>query len=185
MGPVAGHGQGGAFLDTHLADELSIIDLNIVSTVRLAKLVLRDMAGVDDGRVLVTSSIAATMPGSFQAVYNASKSFLQSFAEALQEELADTGVTITSLMPGPTETEFSERADMADDTRIGQSSKDDPGTVARQGFEALMAGEARVVGGGVSTKVQEAAAKVMPDRLKAAMHRRMAEPGSGDTSGRD
>jgi len=181
----AGHGQGGAFLDTHLADELSIIDLNIVSTVRLAKLVLRDMAGVDDGRVLVTSSIAATMPGSFQAVYNASKSFLQSFAEALQEELADTGVTITSLMPGPTETEFFERADMADDTRIGQSSKDDPATVARQGFEALMAGEARVVGGGISTKVQEAAAKVMPDRLKAAMHRRMAEPGSGDTSRRD
>ncbi|MFC7724789.1 SDR family NAD(P)-dependent oxidoreductase [Nocardioides sp. GCM10028917] len=176
----AGHGQGGAFIDTDLADELSIIDLNITSTVRLAKLVLRDMVAADEGRVLVTSSIASTMPGSFQAVYNASKSFLQSFTEALQNELKDTGVTLTSLMPGPTETDFFERADMADDTKVGTSKKDDPAQVAQQGFEALMAGKARVVGGGLKTKVQEAAGKAMPDRLKAAMHRRMAEPGSGD-----
>ena len=176
----AGHGQGGAFIDTDLADELSIIDLNITSTVRLAKLVLRDMVAADEGRVLVTSSIASTMPGSFQAVYNASKSFLQSFTEALQNELKDTGVTLTSLMPGPTETDFFERADMAEDTKVGTSKKDDPAQVAQQGFEALMAGKARVVGGGLKTKVQEAAGKAMPDRLKAAMHRRMAEPGSGD-----
>ena len=176
----AGHGQGGAFIDTDLADELSIIDLNIISTVRLAKLVLRDMVAVDQGRVLVTSSIASTMPGSFQAVYNASKSFVQSFTEALQDELKDTGVTLTSLMPGPTETDFFERADMADDTLVGTSKKDDPAQVAQQGFEALMAGKARVVGGGLKTKVQEAAGKAMPDRLKAAMHRRMAEPGTGD-----
>ena len=175
----AGHGQGGAFIDNDLEDELSIIDLNVVSTVRLAKLVLRDMVAVDAGRVLVTSSIAATMPGSFQAVYNASKSFLQSFTEALQDELKDTGVTLTSLMPGPTDTDFFERADMADDTLVGTSKKDDPAQVARQGFDALMAGKARVVGGGMKTKVQEAAAKAMPDRLKAAMHRQMAEPGSG------
>lgn len=176
----AGHGQGGAFVDTDLADELSIIDLNITSTVRLAKLVLRDMVAADEGRVLVTSSIASTMPGSFQAVYNASKSFLQSFTEALQNELKDTGVTLTSLMPGPTDTDFFERADMADDTLVGTSKKDDPAQVAQQGFDALMAGRARVVGGGLKTKVQEAAGKAMPDRLKAAMHRRMAEPGSGD-----
>ncbi|MGF9760474.1 SDR family NAD(P)-dependent oxidoreductase [Microvirga sp. 0TCS3.31] len=176
----AGHGQGGAFVDTDLADELSIIDLNITSTVRLAKLVLRDMVAADQGRVLVTSSIASTMPGSFQAVYNASKSFLQSFTEALQDELKDTGVTLTSLMPGPTDTDFFERADMADDTLVGTSKKDDPAQVAQQGFEALMAGKARVVGGGLKTKVQEAAGKAMPDKLKAAMHRRMAEPGSGD-----
>ncbi|WP_210503971.1 SDR family NAD(P)-dependent oxidoreductase [Nocardioides xinjiangensis] len=175
----AGHGQGGAFVDNDLADELSIIDLNITSTVRLAKLVLRDMVAADAGRVLVTSSIASTMPGSFQAVYNASKSFLQSFTEALQNELKDTGVTLTSLMPGPTETEFFERADMADDTLVGTSPKDDPATVARQGFDALMDGKDRVVGGGVKTKVQEAASKAMPDKLKAAMHRKMAEPGSG------
>lgn len=176
----AGHGQGGAFLDIDLADELSIIDLNIVSTVRLAKLVLRDMVARDEGRVLVTSSIASTMPGSFQAVYNASKSFLQSFTEALQNELKDTGVTLTSLMPGPTETDFFERADMAADTKVGTSKKDDPAQVARQGFDALMAGKDRVVGGGLKTKVQEAAGKAMPDKLKAAMHRQMAEPGSGD-----
>jgi short-subunit dehydrogenase len=176
----AGHGQGGAFIDTDLADELSIIDLNITSTVRLAKLVLRDMVAADEGRVLVTSSIASTMPGSFQAVYNASKSFLQSFTEALQNELKDTGVTLTSLMPGPTETDFFERADMADNTLVGTSKKDDPAQVAQQGFEALMAGKSRVVGGGLKTKVQEAAGKAMPDKLKAAMHRKMAEPGSGD-----
>lgn len=176
----AGHGQGGAFVDNDLEDELSIIDLNIVSTVRLAKLVLRDMVAADEGRVLVTSSIASTMPGSFQAVYNASKSFLQSFTEALQNELKDTGVTLTSLMPGPTDTDFFERADMADDTEVGTSRKDDPAQVARQGFDALMAGKDRVVGGGLKTKVQEAAGKAMPDKLKAAMHRRMAEPGSGD-----
>jgi len=174
----AGHGQGGAFIDTDLDDELSIIDLNITSTVRLAKLVLRDMVAVDAGRVLVTSSIASTMPGSFQAVYNASKSFLQSFTEALQNELKDTGVTLTTLMPGPTETEFFERADMADDTKVGTSKKDDPATVARQGFDAMMAGRDRVVAGGLKTKVQEAVSKVLPDKVKAAMHRGMAEPGS-------
>ncbi|MCF6379214.1 SDR family NAD(P)-dependent oxidoreductase [Nocardioides KLBMP 9356] len=176
----AGHGQGGAFVDNDLEDELSIIDLNIISTVRLAKLVLRDMVARDEGRVLVTSSIASTMPGSFQAVYNASKSFLQSFTEALQNELKDTGVTLTSLMPGPTETDFFERADMADDTKVGTSKKDDPAQVARQGYDALMAGKSRLVGGGIKTKVQEAAGKAMPDKLKAAMHRQMAEPGSGD-----
>ena len=176
----AGHGQGGAFVDIDLEDELSIIDLNITSTVRLAKLVLRDMVARDDGRVLVTSSIASTMPGSFQAVYNASKSFLQSFTEALQNELKDTGVTLTSLMPGPTETEFFERADMADDTAVGTSKKDDPAQVARQGFDAMMAGKDRVVGGGLKTKVQEAVGKAMPEKTKAAMHRQMAEPGSAD-----
>ncbi|WP_219413386.1 SDR family NAD(P)-dependent oxidoreductase [Pseudonocardia nigra] len=175
----AGVGQGGAFLDNDLAAEFAIIDLNIRSTVHLAKRVLRDMAARDAGKVLITSSIASTMPGTFQAVYNASKSFLQSFAEALQNELKDTGITITSLMPGPTETEFFHRADM-DDTRIGQASKDDPAKVAKQGFEALMKGEDRVVAASVSTKAQEAVGKVLPDKAKAAMHRRMAEPGSGD-----
>jgi short-subunit dehydrogenase len=172
----AGVGQGGAFLETDLADERSIIDLNITSTVHLAKLLLRDMVAQGSGRVLVTSSIAATMPGSFQAVYNASKSFLQSFTEAVQNELKDTEVTLTSLMPGPTETEFFERADMADDTKVGRSSKDDAATVAHQGFEALMGGKARAVGGGASTKLQEAVSKVLPDKVKAAMHRSMAEP---------
>jgi len=174
----AGVGQGGAVLETVLADELKIIALNVTSTVHLAKRLLTDMAALDDGRILITSSIAATMPGSFQAVYNASKSFLQSFAEALQNELKDTGITITSLLPGPTETNFFHRADMKD-TKVGSSPKDDPAAVAQQGFEALMSGRDKIIAGSVKTKVQGVANKVLPDKLKAAVHRRMAEPGSG------
>ncbi|MGY1704915.1 SDR family NAD(P)-dependent oxidoreductase [Geodermatophilus sp. SYSU D00697] len=175
----AGVGQGGPFVENELEDELEIIDLNVTSTVRLAKLVLRDMVARDEGRVLFTSSIASTMPGSFQAVYNASKSFVQSFAEALVEELADTGVTVTSLMPGPTDTGFFDRAQMQD-TRIGAGEKDDPAQVAEQGFEALMKGEDEVVAGSLMTKVQGAASAVIPDRLKSKAHRQMAEPGSAE-----
>lgn len=176
----AGVGQGGAFIDTDLADELAVIDLNVTSTVHLAKRLLRDMVARDEGRMLITSSIASTMPGSFQAVYNASKSFLQSFAQALQSELKDTSVTITSLMPGPTETDFFRRADMLD-TKVGQQDKDDPAQVAAQGFEALMAGRDKLVAGSLSTKAQGVANAVLPDRLKAAAHRRLADPESGDT----
>jgi short-subunit dehydrogenase len=175
----AGVGQGGAFIDTDLADELRIIDLNISSTVHLAKRLLQDMVARNEGRVLITSSIASTMPGPFQAVYNASKSFLQSFAEALDNELKDTKVTITSLMPGPTETNFFHRADM-EDTKVGQSSKDDPAQVAKQGFDALMAEKEKIVAGSATTKAQGVGNKVLPDKLKAAAHRQMAEPGSGE-----
>ncbi len=172
----AGIGRGGAFLDTDLQDEFDVIDLNVRSTVHLAKLVLRDMASRDTGRVLVTSSIASTMPGSFQAVYNASKSFLQSFTEALQNELKDSGITLTSLMPGPTETEFFSRARMMD-TPVGQTSmKDDAAQVAKQGFEALLKGDAKVVAGSLFTKAQGVVNAVLPDRVKAAAHRLMAQP---------
>jgi short-subunit dehydrogenase len=147
--------------------------------VHLAKLVVRDMVARDAGRILFTSSIASTMPGPFQAVYNASKSFVQSFALALRNELKDTGITVTSLMPGPTDTEFFERADMLD-TKIGSSDKDDPADVARDGFEALMKGDERVVSASVSTKAQGRFSRLMPDSVKAGMHRRMAEPGSGE-----
>jgi short-subunit dehydrogenase len=176
----AGIGAGGAFAtDTDLADELRIVDLNCRSTVHLAKYVVRDMVARGEGRILFTSSIASTMPGTFQAVYNASKSFDQSFALALRSELKDTGVTVTSLMPGPTETEFFERADMLD-TRIGAGEKDDPADVAREGFEALMGGEERVVSASLKTKLQGRGSRVLPDKVKAAMHGRMAEPGSAD-----
>jgi short-subunit dehydrogenase len=178
----AGVGAGGAFAtDTELDDELRIIDLNVRSTTHLAKLVLPDMVARDAGRVLITSSIASTMPGSFQAVYNASKSFTQSFGLALRDELKDSNVTVTLLMPGPTETEFFERADMLD-TKVGgdPDSQDDPADVARDGFEAMLAGRERVVSASLSTKLQGRASRLMPDRAKAAMHRRMAEPGSAD-----
>ena len=174
----AGVGKGGPFVENDLADELAIIDLNATSTVVLAKYVLRDMVGRNEGRVLITSSVASTMPGPYQAVYNASKSFVQSFAEALATELRDTGVTVTSLMPGPTDTEFFERGDLMD-TTLGQGPKDDPAQVARQGFEAMMAGRDKVLGGSVLSKAQAVVNSVLPDKLKSAGHAKMAEPGSG------
>ncbi|MFC7534035.1 SDR family NAD(P)-dependent oxidoreductase [Actinoplanes sp. GCM10030250] len=175
----AGRGIGGDFTrDTDLTDELNVIDVNVTSTVHLAKRVLSDMVARDAGQVLFTSSIASTMPGTYQAVYNASKSFVQSFAEALRAELKDTGVTVTSLMPGPTDTNFFHRAEM-DDTRVGSSKKDDPADVAKQGFEAMRKDREKVVAGSLKTKAQGVASKVMPDSVKAEMHRRMAEPGSG------
>ncbi|WBQ07937.1 SDR family NAD(P)-dependent oxidoreductase [Kribbella sp. CA-293567] len=173
----AGVGLGGAFAENDLATELKLIDLNVKSTVHLAKLILPDLVARNEGRILITSSIAATMPGSFQAVYNASKSFLQSFAEALQNELSDSAVTVTSLMPGPTETNFFHRAGM-DDTPVGRSSKDDPAEVAKQAYAAVMAGKDRVVAESIMTKAQELANKVLPDKVKAAVHRKMAEPDS-------
>ncbi len=171
----AGVGRGGAFVETPLADLRGIVELNVASTLHLAHLVLGDMVARDEGRVLLTSSIASTMPGSYAAVYNASKSFVQSLAEALQDELKDSRVTLTSLMPGPTETNFFHRAQM-DDTAIGQAPKDDPAAVARQGFDALLAGEDRVVAASLMTKAQEVAAKVLPDKVKARLHRKAAEP---------
>ena len=154
----AGIGRGGVFVDTPMDDLLSVVDLNVASTVQLTRLLLSDMVARNAGRLLLTSSIAATMPGTYAAVYNASKSFVQSFAEALQEELSDSEVTVTSLMPGPTETDFFTRAEM-DDTPIGQSKKDDPADVARQGFDALMAGKDRVVAASLKTKMMKRSAR--------------------------
>jgi short-subunit dehydrogenase len=174
----AGRGIGGDFVrETDLIEELNVIDLNVTSTVHLAKRLLPPMVARGRGRVLFTSSIASMMPGTYQAVYNASKSFVQSFAEALRAELKDTGVTVTALMPGPTDTNFFHRAEM-DDTRVGAGPKDDPAVVAKQGFEAMMKGKEKVVAGSAKTRIQGAASKVLPDSVKAEMHRGMAEPGS-------
>jgi short-subunit dehydrogenase len=183
----AGRGAGGAFVpgshptgqSTSLSDELTIIDLNVRSTTHLAKHVLADMVARGEGKALFTSSIASTMPGSFQAVYNASKAYVQSLVVALRDELKDTGVTVTSLMPGPTDTHFFETADMLD-TKVGSGSKDDPVEVARMGYEAMQAGEERAVAESLTTKMQAEISRVLPDRVKAAMHRNMAEPGSGE-----
>jgi uncharacterized protein len=176
----AGIGEGGDFArDTDLTKELRLIDLNVRSTVHLCKLVLRQMVRRDQGRILFTSSIASTMPGPYQAVYNASKSFVQSFALGIRNELKDTNITVTSLMPGPTDTEFFERAGMLD-TEVGAGDKDDPAEVARQGYDALMSGEAKVVAGSFKNKVQAGAGRFVPDGAKAQMHRKMAEPGSAE-----
>jgi short-subunit dehydrogenase len=173
----AGIGSGGPFKDTDLDRELQLVDLNCRSVVHLAKRVVQDMTARGSGRILITSSIASTMPGPFEAVYAASKAFDQSFAHALRNELKDNGITVTSLMPGPTETEFFHRAGL-DDTKVGAGPKDDAAEVAKQGYEALMAGKDHVVAGSFKNRMQAAAAKVIPEKVKAAIHRSKAEPGS-------
>jgi short-subunit dehydrogenase len=175
----AGVGAGGEFAhETRLEDELRIVDLNVRSTMHLAKHVVRDMVDRGHGRILFTSSIGATTPGPFQAAYAASKAFLQSFALALRNELKDSGVTVTVLMPGPTDTDFFKRAHMTD-TRLGSAEKDDPAQVARDGFEALMGGEERVVSHSLKAKVQGIGSRVLPDGVNAELHRKQAEPHSG------
>jgi short-subunit dehydrogenase len=171
----AGVGRGGTFLETDFDDELSIIDLNIRSTVHLAKLVLPGMVERNDGKLLFTSSIAATMPGAGQAVYNASKSFIQSFAEALREELRDTDVTVTALLPGPTDTDFFRRAGMLG-TRVGRMTKDDPAEVARQGVESLLSGRQQVFAASLLSKAFGLANHVLPDAVKARAHRILSTP---------
>jgi uncharacterized protein len=171
----AGVGRAGPFVEGDLDTDLSIVDLNVRSTVHLAKLVLRDMAARGEGKVLFTSSIAATMPGSLQTVYNASKSFMQSFSEALYDELRDTGVTVTSLMPGPTETEFFRRGHMLD-TVVGRMPKDDPAEVAKQGYDALMNGDRKVVAASAMTKAMGVANRVLPDSVKAVASRVISHP---------
>jgi uncharacterized protein len=173
----AGVGVGGPFVDTDLEAELRLIALNVTSVVQLSKYILRDMVSRGEGRILYTSSIAAEMPAPFEAVYGASKAFELSFAEALRNEMKDTGVTITVLQPGPTDTNFFRRAGM-EDTKVGAGKKDDAGEVARQGFEALMAGKDHVVAGSMKNKVQAAVAQVTPETVKAAAHRKLSEPGS-------
>lgn len=176
----AGVGVGGEFShETNLKDELNLINLNVVSSVHLAKRVVKDMVEQGRGRVLFTSSIAALMPGPFEAVYAASKAFIHSFSEGLRNELKARGVTVTSLMPGPTDTDFFHRAGM-DDTQAGASQKDDPAEVAKQGFEALMSGKDSVVAGSLKTKIQGAVGKAMPDTLAAKQHRQLTEPGSAN-----
>jgi uncharacterized protein len=166
----AGIGRAGRFIDGELADDLAIVDLNVRSTVHLAKLVLRDMVNQGSGRLLFTSSISSTMPGSHQTMYNASKSFIQSFAEAVRDELRDTGVTVTALMPGPTDTDFFRRNKMLD-TPIGRMPKDDPAKVAKQGFEAMMRGDQKVVAASLMSRAMATANTVLPDAVKAKFTR--------------
>jgi short-subunit dehydrogenase len=173
----AGHGLGGAFLDQPFEDVLHVVNTNIVGTIDLIQRVGRGMRARGAGRILITGSIAGLMPGTYQAVYNATKAFLDSFAFALRAELRDSGVTVTCLMPGATDTEFFDRAGMTD-TKVGQGRKDDPADVARSGFDAMMRGEGDVVTGW-QNKLRAAIAGITPSGVLAEMHRRMAEPGSG------
>lgn len=173
----AGHGLGHGFLDQDFGAIRHVIDTNITGTLYLIHRVGHDMRAAGAGRILITGSIAGFMPGAFQAVYNGTKAFLDNFAYALREELKESGVTVTCLMPGPTQTEFFERAGLLD-TSVGQQTKDDPRDVARAGFDALMAGDAEVVAGW-KNKLQTTIANVTPAEMLAKQHRDMAEPGSG------
>jgi uncharacterized protein len=173
----AGHGLGHAFLSQDFAEIQHVIDTNITGTLYLIHKVAPGMRDAGSGRILITGSVAGFLPGSFQAVYNGTKAFIDSFAAALRNELQDTGVTVTCLMPGATDTDFFARADMLD-TKVGASdNKADPGEVAQIGFAAMMAGEADVVAG-MKNKLQVAMAKVTPSQVLAQQHRKMAEPGS-------
>jgi short-subunit dehydrogenase len=173
----AGRGLGKGFLDQDLNEALKVVHTNIDGTIRLIYDVGKQMRDRGKGRILITGSIAGLMPGTFQAVYNGSKAFLDSFSVALSNELKDTGVTVTCLMPGATETDFFDRADMTD-TKVGSSDKAHASDVAKTGFDAMMKGELKVVAG-LGNKMRAAMAHVAPDSALAEMHRGMAEPGSG------
>jgi uncharacterized protein len=174
----AGVGVGGAFVETDLAAELGLVQLNCASTVHLAKRVAAAMSARGSGRILFTSSVASQAPQPFQAVYGASKAFVQSLALALREELSGSGVSVTALLPGPTDTEFFDRGDLTD-TRLGASdAKDDPGQVARQGYEGLMDGEASVFGGSLASRAMGRLSALTPDSLAAKTTKPMAAPGS-------
>jgi short-subunit dehydrogenase len=172
----AGIGLGKAFLDQDFERARKVVDTNITGTIYLIHKVGNDMRRRNAGRILIVGSIAGFSPGSFQAVYNASKAFLNSFSFAVREELRDSKITVTCLMPGATETEFFKRADLMD-TAIGTMEKDDPAMVAKVGFDAMMNGEGDVVAG-MKNKLQSAVANVTPSGILASQHRKMTEPGS-------
>jgi short-subunit dehydrogenase len=175
----AGHGLGRAFLEQEFDEVRHVIDTNVTGTIYLVQQIARDMVELGDGKILITGSIAGYMPGSFQAVYNGTKAFIDSFSLALRNELKDSGVTVTCLMPGATDTAFFERADMMD-TKLGTEEKDDPAFVAQVGYDAMLRGDGDVVAGW-KNKVQTAVASVTPSGVLAEQHRKMAEPGTAKT----
>lgn len=170
----AGVGVGGRFTETDLDEELDLIQLNVASTVHLVKHVAKEMAARGQGHILITGSIAGKLAGSFQSVYNGSKAFLNLWGEGIREELKDSGVVVTVLMPGATETDFFHRAGL-DDTKIGESKKMEAAPVAEAGFKALMADDDHVVAG-FKNKLQAVMANILPDPVLAKLHRDMAQP---------
>ena len=173
----AGQGLGHGFLDQSPDEWEHIINTNVTGTLLLIQPVVKRMVERGGGRVLITGSIAGHLAGAFQAVYNGSKAFIDSFAAALNEEIKGSGVTVTCLKPGATETAFFHRAEL-DDTKAGQAKKDDPADVARTGWEAMKKGEPAVIYG-LKNKLQVAAADVMTDAATAKLHLAQMEPGSG------
>jgi uncharacterized protein len=172
----AGHGLGKGFLEQDFSDVQHVIDTNITGTLYLLQKLGGRMVADRRGKILVTGSIAGFMPGSFQAVYNGTKAFVDSFAAALRNELKDTGVSVTCLMPGATDTDFFARAEMLD-TKVGAEEKMDPAEVAKIGFKAMEDGEADVVAG-LKNKMQVVMSKILPSQVMAEEHRKQAAPGT-------
>lgn len=171
----AGHGLDHAFLDQEWKDIAHVIHTNVTGTTWLLHQIGQRMRARNAGRILVTGSIAGHIPGAYQLVYNSTKSYVDYFCFGLRNELKETEVVITCLMPGPTDTDFFDRAGM-NDTSVGESdSKDDPAKVAGDGYRALLDGDAHVVSGFMN-KVQDAFAGIIPDTILAQMHRKMAQP---------
>ncbi|MES2904214.1 MAG: SDR family NAD(P)-dependent oxidoreductase [Pseudomonadota bacterium] len=173
----AGTGYGGAFIDQDVERWHHTIDTNVTGTLLLIQPVLKAMTKRGRGRILITGSIAGHVPGAFNAVYNGTKAFIDSFAAAIANECKDSGVTITCLKPGATDTEFFARAGMLD-TKVGQQKKDDPADVAKTGWDAMNEGEPEVVHG-LMNQAQVIGAGILPESVTAEQHRKMAEPGSG------
>jgi short-subunit dehydrogenase len=172
----AGRGLGRAFMDQDFEEVRDVIDTNVTGTLYLVQTVGREMLARGEGKILITGSIAGFIPGTFQAVYNGTKALLDSFSYALREELKDSGVSVSCLMPGPTETEFFQRADLMD-TKVGTQKKQPAEQVAKVGFDAMMSGDAAVIAGW-KNKLQAALANVMPNETLAEQHRKMTEPGT-------
>jgi short-subunit dehydrogenase len=173
----AGVGVGGLFIETDLEAELNMVSLNCAGIVQLAKYVVRHMLTKNEGRILFTASIAGEMVAPREAVYAATKAFDLSFAHSLRYELRDTGISVTALQPGPTDTDFFHRAGM-DNTSVGSSGKkeSEPEDVARQGIEALLDGKDHVYAASLKTKIEGAVANLVPGAVKGAMHEKMAKP---------
>jgi short-subunit dehydrogenase len=177
----AGHGLGRSFLEQDFIEIQHVINTNITGTIYLLQQIGKVMVAAGSGKILVTGSIAGFQPGAFQAVYNGTKAFVDSFTAALRNEIKDSGVTVTCLMPGVTDTEFFARADMLD-TKVGtDENKMDPAEVAKIGFKAMQDGEADVVAG-FKNKMMVAMSKVMPSQVTAEQHRKLAEPGTGKST---
>ncbi|RYE25475.1 MAG: SDR family oxidoreductase [Sphingobacteriaceae bacterium] len=171
----AGQGQYGLFSETDINRELEIIQLNIGATIALTKPFLKDMIARKDGKILNLSSIAGKTPGPYQAVYHGTKAFIQSFTEAIRSENKDSGVTITALLPGATETDFFNKADMNDSKIVQDGSMSTAADVAKDGYDALMAGDDMVISG-FKNKMMIGMTNVTPDHLVADMMKKQQEP---------
>ena len=171
----AGAGQGGTFLEQEWPEIERTLQTNVTGTIALIHSIGKRMKAADHGRILVTGSIVGHMPGPFNLMYNSTKSFIDFFCVGLANELKDTRVTVTCLLPGLTDTEFFEQADMGD-TYVGQSNmKADPAKVAEDGYSAMLEGQTQITSG-VLNKLQVMFADLLPDDLIAEVHRKMAKP---------